>query len=221
MKKKAILSMVGVAALMMLLALTQDDGSLQMLRQQLADLGLRVDRLEHAAGISNSGGGTDASAASSTAGAPAHSMMLVSVHIANVSPKNANEIAQLQQQCGALMNTVNASANAAAGAVGNAISNNDATYSRGGVSGWDNRGASGSERTAGGGFGFAQQAGDISTEDRYATLHAVKLQQLQALQQAANTPKQIILGHDANVIYTLNTKYDLTEARTTFRSALP
>jgi hypothetical protein len=108
------------------------------------------------------------------------------------------------------MNTVNASADKSASDIGNAISNNDATYSSGGVSGWRGS-AGGTERTAGGGMGVAQTAGDIETEQRYATLHAIKLKQLQQMQDAANTPKQILIGHDAQTIYTLNSKVDLSE----------
>jgi hypothetical protein len=40
----------------------------------------------------------------------------------------------------------------------------------------------------------------------------MKLQELQALKDAANTPKQILIGHNANVIFTLNSKVDLSDA---------
>jgi hypothetical protein len=201
--KKMLTGALGGGALVVLLALTQDD-PLQAIRAAVAELGLRIDRLEHA-----SGKGDTASTADTAA---VRSMVLVSVHIANKNPDQSEEIAELQQQCAALMNTDNASADAAAGAIGSAISNNDATYARGGVSGWGNRSAGGSERTAGGGFGVAQQAGDLETEQRYATLSAIKLQELQALKDAANTPKQILIGHNASVIFTLNSKVDLSDA---------
>jgi hypothetical protein len=205
MKKSRILIVaMGLGAVMMLMALAQDD-QLLPLREAIANLTLRVEKLESGA----SGGGS----ANTSGGAPApagRSMVLVSVHIANVSQDDSEEIAQLQQQCGALMNTVNASADKSASDIGNAISNNDATYSSGGVSGWRGS-AGGTERTAGGGMGVAQTAGDIETEQRYATLHAIKLKQLQQMQDAANTPKQILIGHDAQTIYTLNSKVDLSE----------
>lgn len=204
--KKPVIGLLGVGALMGLLALAQDD-PMQSLRDTVAELGLRVSRLEAAAGV----GGGGAGASGATAVNPARTMVLVSVHLSNHGANNAQEIADLQQQCDALMNTVNASADAAAGAVGSAISNNTATYQRGGVSGWRGS-AGGSERTAGGGLGFAQQAGDTETEARYATLHAIKLQQLQALQAASNRPLQILIGHNARVVFTLNSRIDLTEA---------
>ena len=201
--KKFLYGMACAASLLILLAFTQDD-PLQAIRAAIAELGLRVDRMEHADGKGDTATTQDAAAV--------RSMVLVSVHLTKVNEDTTQEIADLQAQCAALMNTVNASADASAAAIGTAISNNDATYARGGVSGWGNRSAGGSERTAGGGFGVAQQAGDVETEQRYATLHAIKLQQLQALQDSANTPKQILLGHNANVIFTLTSKVDLTDA---------
>lgn len=208
MKKSKMLAMaMGLGSVMMLLAFAQEDPMLAV-REMIAQLTLRVDRLEAASG----GGAGGATNAQGGATAPAgRSMVLVSVHIAGVSQDDADEIAALQQQCAALMNTVNNSADSAAGAIGTAISNNDATHSRGGVSGWRG-GAAGSSSTAGGGFGVAQTAGDIETEQRYATLHAIKLKQLQGLQDAAKTPKQILIGHNDTVIFTLNSKVDLTQS---------
>lgn len=205
-KSKMLVFAMGLGAVMMLMALAQEDPLLAV-REMVANLTLRVDRLESAAGA---GGG--ASNAQGGASAPAgRSMVLVSVHIASVSQDDADEIAQLQQQCAALMNTVNASATSAAGDIGSAIANNDATHQRGGVSGWRGS-AGGSSSTAGGGFGVAQTAGDIAVEQRYATLHAIKLKQLQTAQDNAKTPKQILIGHNDQVIFTLNSKVDLTEA---------
>lgn len=204
-KSKMLVFAMGLGAVVMLMALAQEDPLLAV-REMVANLTLRVDRLEGAAG--GSGASTGQGGASAPAG---RSMVLVSVHIASVSQDDADEIAQLQQQCAALMNTVNASADSAAGAIGNAISNNDATHQRGGVSGWRGS-AGGSSSTAGGGFGVAQTAGDIATEQRYATLHSIKMQQLQTLQDNAKTPKQILIGHDDRTIFTLNSKVDLTEA---------
>ncbi len=204
--KKMLSAAIGAGAMVVLLAMAQDD-PLQSLRQAIADLGLRVDRLEAAAGA----GGSAAQSGTSSAN-PARSMVLVSVHLSKPNEQVEQEIADLQQQCEALMNTVNASADAGAAAIGSAISNNTATYSRGGVSGWGNRSAGGSERTAGGGMGVAQQAGDKATEERYATLHVIKMQQLKALQQSANTPHQILIGHNDSVIFTLMSMVDLTDA---------
>lgn len=206
--KKSVIGVLGVGAVIGLMAVAQDDAS-GSLSDAVAELELRVSRLEAAAGVGGGGGGAGGASAS-TAPNPARTMVLVSEHLSNHGADNAQEIASLQQQCDALMNTVNASADAAAGAVGNAISNNTATYQRGGVSGW--RGSmGGSERTAGGGFGVAQAAGDIETENRYAVLHANKLKQLQALQAASNRPLQILIGHNDRVVFTLNSTVDLTE----------
>ena len=205
--RRIIFCVLAIATLATLMAVTQSDDAIQSLRQAIADMGLRIDKLEAAAGAgggsSNSGGGASAPAA--------RSMVLVSVHIANVPQDQAEEIANLQQQCDALNSTINASADAAAGAIGNAISNNTSTHQRGGVSGWRGSGG-GSSMTAGGGMGVAQTAGDIETEQRYGTLHVIKMKQLQALQDSANTPKQILIGHNDTIIFTLNSKVDLTDA---------
>jgi hypothetical protein len=210
--KKVLICTLILGSLVALLAIAQDDTidqKLAAIRLDVGNLGLRVDRLEAAAGAS--GGGGSANGPSVASASAARSMVLVSVHRTQPTEQDQQEIAQLQQQCEMLMNTVNSSADAAAGAIGTAISNNTATYASGGVSGW--RGSvGGSERTAGGGFGVAQQAGDIETEQRYATLHAIKLKQLQALQDSANTPKQVLIGHNDRIIFTLYSKVDLTEA---------
>lgn len=201
--KKMLTGVLGAGALVVLLALTQDD-PLQPLRAAIAEVGLRVDKLEAAAGD-----GSGASTSGANAQAPARKMVLVSVHNTDKGDADASEIADLQQQCDALMNTVNSKADSVASDLGNA-GGGGVTYVRGGVTGWNESG--GGSAVGGNAAAVAQAAGDRQTEERYATLHAIKLQQLQALKDAANTPNQLILGHDGQTIITLTSKVDLSSA---------
>ena len=57
-----------------------------------------------------------------------------------------------------------------------------------------------------------QVLADQHVENRYATLHAIKKQKLDALQHADAEPKQIILGHDGKTIITLETKHNLSSS---------
>ncbi|MHC5114578.1 MAG: hypothetical protein ACYTGP_09145 [Planctomycetota bacterium] len=45
----------------------------------------------------------------------------------------------------------------------------------------------------------------------YGTMHSIKQRELKAMQRANAEPKQIIVGHDGNVIITLHTKHNLQD----------
>lgn len=190
--KKVLVGALGMGALVVLLAAAQVD-PLAQIRESLANLGLRVDRLEAAAG--GGGGASQSSEATTTT----RKMVLVSVHLSDHSADNADEIAQLTRECSSLMDTINNAADARATDSGAAIGGGS-MYISGGVRGYT---------TAGNAAGAA--LGDAQTEQRYSTIRAVKLKRLKALQDAANRPLQLLLGHNGNVVYTLQSKVDLTE----------
>jgi len=202
--KKLFMGVAILAALVGLMAVAQGDGDTAQLRLEVANLGLRVSKLEHAAGQSprSSGSGEGASAA-----APVRSMVLVSIHQSNHQP-NAEEIAQLKRQCSALMDTVNAAADQKAADFGQPVYT---AHVRGGVRGWRG-GVAGGYTVSNVGAVGRQVRADQHVENRYATLHAIKKQKLDALQHADAEPKQIILGHDGQTIITLETKHNLSSS---------
>lgn len=206
MKRKVLIAALGLSAFAGLMAFTQDD-PLQALRDAIAELGLRIDRLESAAG----GDGAINSTNNANA-APTRKMVMMSVH--NVTNPNVNqeEITELEQQCAALMNTVNNKADSAISEMAQAAGAGGVSYQRGGVDGYDGSGGGSEVGGGGGGGGQAGQAsGDAQVEARYATLHAIKQQKLDALKAAANQPCQLILGHDGNTVITLQSKVNLTD----------
>ncbi len=212
--KKLFMGVAILAALVGLMAVAQgdSDGGIAQLRAELADLGLRVAKLEHAAGQSgrSSGAGQGSSAA-----APVRTMVLVSVHQSNHHP-NAEEIAQLKRQCSALMDTVNAAADQKAADFGQQVYT---AHVRGGVRGWGGAVGGGYTTSNVGAIG-RQVLADNMVENRYATLHAIKKQKLEALQHADAEPKQIILGHDGKTIITWKPSTTCHRSSTTSPSAI-
>lgn len=203
--KKLFMGVAILAALVGLMAVAQgdSDGGIAQLRAELANLGLRVAKLEHAAGQSPQVSATDQG---SSAAAPVRTMVLVSVSETHHHP-NAQEIAQLKRQCSALMDTVNAAADQKAADFGQPVYT---AHVRGGVRGWG--GVAGAYTTSNVGAIGRQVLADQHVENRYATLHAIKKQKLDALQHADAEPKQIILGHDGKTIITLETKHNLSSS---------
>ncbi len=188
------------AFLVPLAAQSGGDSDMQ-LRKQVADLGLRVANLEHAAGKSSVAPGTTVSDA-----APARSMILVSINQSDHSGDNAKEIAQLQRQVTALMNTVNASADQTAADMGQPIYGG---YVRGGVRGWRGGVGGGYATTNAGSIG-RQVIADHEVTNRYSTQMAIQKQKLDTLRHADAEPRQILLGHDGTTILTLETKFNLS-----------
>jgi hypothetical protein len=183
------------------------DRALQQLRQGLADLGLRVSRLEHAGGSS---GATPSAESVSAAAAPARTMIIVSVSQSDHAADNSDEIASLKRQHASLMNTVNAAADQGDEDLGQQAYAGEAG---GGARGWG-RAAGGRYVTTNVGSIGRQVIGDKEMENRYATQAANKKEKLDRLQAAAAQPKQIINGHDKDgkTVFTLETKFNMNSS---------
>ncbi len=187
-------------AFLVLLAAQSEDDAIMGLRKQVADLGLRVSKLEHAGGKSFGGGVGDSPAG------PVRSMILVSISKSDHSGDHAKEIAGLQRQVTSLMNTVNASADQTAADAGQQIY---AGHVRGGVRGWGGGVGGGYSTTNAGSIG-RQVLADQEVTNRYSTQMAIQKQKLDRLRHADSMSRQIVLGHDGNTILTLETKFDLS-----------
>lgn len=188
------------------------DEEFQRVRQELADLGLRVARLEHAGGSASPAPAAAAApaaapASGAMAAAPARTMILISVSLSDHTSDHSDEIASLKRQHAALMNTVNQAADQADEDLGQQIYVGGA---RAGFRGWG-AAAGGGVVTSNVGAVGRQILGDEEMKNRYATQAAIKKEQLDRLQAADSDPKQILLGHDRNgqTVYTLEAKYNL------------
>lgn len=206
--KKAAITVLVLGAMFVLLGFRQGDPiakAVQQLAKEVADLGLRVDRLEHAGGTSAVATG---SGSGSSAAAPLRTMVLVSVSQSDHTADNAAEIDQLKRQSASLQNTVEQYAQQAGADAGQDIY---AGRSSEGVRGY--RGAAGSTVVSTNvGAAGRQVMADKQLENRYSTEASIKRQKLKALQNANAMPRQILHGHDDNTIYTLETKHDLSDA---------
>jgi hypothetical protein len=223
--KNFILCVLALGALGVGLGIAQSDDvdrEIQEVRQELADLGLRVSRLEHASGgvptgtaagpiaaASSSAAGSSA-ASSSSAAAPARTMVLVSVSLSDHTHDNSAEIAQLKRQHACLVNTVNQAANQSDEDLGQQAYVGGAAA--GGV-GWRGAAGGGVVTTNIGSVG-REVLGDDETRNRYSTQAAITEEKLQRLQAADSDPKQILLGHgdDGRTVYTLESKFDLSKS---------
>ncbi len=191
------------AAFVVLLAAQSEDDAIMQLRKQVADLGLRVSNLEHAAGKSSVPAGSQDGSSAAT---PARTMILVSISKSDHSGDHAKEIAGLQRQVTSLMNTVNASADQTAADAGQQMYGG---YVRGGVRGWGAAAGGGYATTNVGSIG-RQVIADHEVTNRYATQMAIQKEKLDRLRHADSMSRQIVLGHDGNTILTLETKFDLS-----------
>jgi len=204
--KKTLVIVAAFASLAFLLTTSAQsqsdagDSDLDKIRLQIAELQLKVSSLEHAAG--KSGGAASGSAAA----APVHTMVLVSINQANHAHDNSQEIASLQRQSDALWNTVNSAAEQTANDAGQQLY---AGHVRGGVRGWGG-GVGGGVTTSNVGAVKRQVEGDKQIEQRYTTQHAITKRKLDALEAANRVPRQILVGHNGETIFTLETKHNLT-----------
>ncbi len=211
MKKQFMIVALSVGltgAFLVLLAAQSEDmmeNAIVQMRKQMADVVLRVATLEHAAGKSFTAAGSDDS---TSAAQPVRSMILVSINKWDHSGDHAKEIAQLQRQVTSLMNTVNASADQTASDAGQPIY---AAHVRGGVRGWGGAVGGGYSTTNAGSIG-RQIIADKEVTNRYSTQMAIQKQKLEKLQRADSMSRQIVMGHDGNTVFTLETKYDLSTA---------
>jgi len=184
-----LISVAMVAALIGLVAVSQDgmvDQQIGQVRKQLADLGLRVARLEHAGGVVPSG--SDGSGADTTS--PARSMVVGGIQVAEGQPMDSDAADDIQDDIDALQRTVNYHVDQAEGSHG---------YYDGGS--YYGGGHAGRERRI-----VSQRA----IANRYATQLAIKKQQLDKMQHAADMITQIIHGHDGETIITLKTMSDMS-----------
>jgi hypothetical protein len=208
--KHFVICALALGALCMGLGVTQfDDVDDEFLRigQELADLGLRVSRLEHASGSASP---APAAAPSAADASPARTMILVSVSLSDHTDDNSAEIASLKRQHASLMNTVNQAADQA-----------DEDFGQQGYVGGAAAGARGWRGAAGGGVVTTnigaigrQVLGDEEMKNRYSTQAAIKKEELNRLHAADSDPKQILLGHDESgqTIFTLEAKYNLSSS---------
>lgn len=195
-----ILFSLGVVGLLaVLVASMQDDPverELAQLRHAVADIGLRVSRLEHGEGVTPRP--VDPGSTASADATVARSMIVGGIQTADNPPPNQDQVDELQDDIDALQKTVNFHENQLDRVAGQ-------TYYAGGY-------------YSGGHYGYnhsvngrnAQETSQRHMADRYATQLAIKKGQLDKLQRAATQPLQIIHGHDGNVIFTLRTKVNLT-----------
>jgi len=186
---KYLVSVTMVAALIVLLAVSQNsmvDQQIGQIRTQLADLGLRVARLEHAGGVVPSW--SDRSGAD--AASPVRSMVVGGIQMVEGQPMDADAADDLQADIDALQRTVNYHLNQAEGAHGYY---DRGSYYGGGVSGRERRITSQRE-----------------IANRYATQLANKKQQLDEMKHAASRVTQIIHGHDGETVITLKTMSDMS-----------
>ena len=186
---KYLVSVAMVAAVIVLLAVSQDsmvDQQIGQIRKQLADLGLRVARLEHAGGVVSSGSGGSGEDATS----PARSMVVVGIQMAEGEPMNPDAADDLQDDIDALQRTVDQHLDRAEGSH---------DYYDGGS--YYGRGRHGADRRI---------VSQRHIANRYATQLANKKQQLEKMQHAANMITQIIHGHDGETIITLKTMSDMS-----------
>ncbi|MCP3902038.1 MAG: hypothetical protein GY715_00255 [Planctomycetes bacterium] len=206
--KRTLIATAVLAPVAVLLAATAQSDPLQdaidTMRVDMANLQLRVSDLEHAAGVAPVSGGQSEPASA----APARTMVLVSINQSLHGQDHAEEIDRLKRECASLMNTVNAKAEDAANDLAQPVY---AAHVRGGIRGWG--------RHVGGGYGSTnvgtiarQHNADRQIESRYATLHSIKKQKLEDLQNADARPRQIIMGHDGDTIISLETKTDLARS---------
>ncbi len=194
--KKRLIGVVVLAGLGILLAVQADDWvqqAIDQLRQEVAGLGLRVGRLEHAAGAS---GGAGPASAGQTVTVPAGtpSMIVDGITQAPNTDDNSQEINQLQQQISSLESTLSQQRDQLSDASGQGIETGTAGQDK-----YTNRGTVDRE--------IASQR---QTVERYATQLGIKKQQLDQLQAANSQPRQIIHGHNPNTVFTLQSKFDLS-----------
>jgi len=192
MKMRLItLSVLGAFVLLLVAAQSEDPVSKELvrLRQDLANLQLRVGRLEHAGGVPVASVSATGSAHDDTK--PVRMMVVGGINQVTAGDDNQDEIDDLQQDIDGLQQTVDVHRDRAEEAIGYRY--------RDGV---------------GGGYGRGSRAGELISQhqisDRYATHLANKKQKLDRLQAAQDQNKQIIHGHDGNTIITLTTKSDLS-----------
>ncbi len=198
---RILLSLSVVGLLGVLVAGMQNDPmeqELAQIRHAIADIGLRVSRLEHADGVP--AGPIDPGSPASAGQPVARSMVLVGIQTADNPPPNQDQINDLQDDIDALQKNVTFHENQLDRVAGG-------TYYVGGY-------------YSGGHYGYNhsvsgrnnQETAQRDMANRYATQLSIKRQQLDKLQQAATQPLQIIHGHDGDVIFTLRTKVNLAKA---------
>ena len=185
--KQMLLGVLLVGAASCLFAAIQENSDIQMVRKQLADVELRVARLEHA-------GGAEGSSRSGGSGAddtnPVRSMVVGGIQTVKGAPMDPDAADDLQDDIDALQRTVNNHLNRAEGEHG---------YYYGGN--YYGRGHSGVERRI---------VSQRHVANRYATQLAIKKRQLETMQHAANKITQVIHGHDGETIITLWTLSDMS-----------
>ena len=182
-----LLGVLLVGAASCLFAAIQENSDIQMIRKQLADVELRVARLEHASGAEGSSrsGGSGADDTN-----PVRSMVVGGMQTVKGTPMDSDAADDLQDDIDALQRTVNGHLDQAEGAHGYY---DGGSYYGGGVSGRERRIVSQREMA-----------------DRYATQLAIKKQQLDAMKHAATRTTQVIHGHDGETIITLETMSDMS-----------
>lgn len=169
--------------------------SVDTLVRQIGDLSLRVARLEHADGATP--GAVDSTHKSSTK-TVARSMIFGGMTTFDNQPADPDQIANLQQEADSLQSTSDYHQDQQAQVAGD-MYNTSAYYSD------DSYGY----RHTNAGRERAEMAQN-QMANRYATEASNKRMKIKELQDAANEPRQLIHGHDGDIVFTLRTMHDLS-----------
>ncbi len=166
------------------------------LAHQVAALDNRLSRLEHASGAAapsqpDASGPGMSSPASATI---VRTMVVDGIATTDHTDDNSDEINQLNRHIGSLQDTVNNQQDQLSNMGGQQIqsvqSGQDISTNRGNVD--------------------RQIDSQRDIVGRYQTQLMVQREQLQRLQNADSQPKQIIHGHEGNIIVTLDSKFDIS-----------
>lgn len=194
----AVLSIVAAGGVLAALGMqVPGDSSLTQLVAQLAArldaLSIRLDNLEQSHGPAQpSGQGVVANAAPQPG--VIRTMVVDNIQPSDHNDDNSEEIHQLQVEINSLQNTVNSQTDNLDHTVGQSVQT------------VENVGGEVSNRSD----IDRQIAGQREQVERYATQLSIKTNELNQLQQAANQPKQILHGHNGQMLIMLQSKFNIS-----------
>jgi hypothetical protein len=196
----ALLSIAAAGGILSAVGMQSGETSLSALvaslTARLDALSVRVDNLERSGG--GGGGGAPAAqgvvASPGPQAAPTRTMIVDNIQPSDHTDDNSDEIHQLTIEVNALQNTVNSASDDLDRTVGT------------GVQTVENVGGEVSNRSD----IDRQTAGQREQVGRYATQLGIKKEQLDRLQAAANQPKQILHGHNGQLLIMLQSKFNIS-----------
>ncbi|MHC5023346.1 MAG: hypothetical protein ACYTGG_05475 [Planctomycetota bacterium] len=197
--RRSILGILVLAAMLALLAAAQnDDGLVQAvakLQKDVASMGLRLDRLEHAGGVPPRAAPDATTPSAAGAAAVAHSMVVGGISTSDTQVDHSEEIDQLQDDVEDMQDTVDYHMDQAEREGGRTF---HSTPYRG-----SNRGSI-----------DRKMISQRNMANRYATEVVNKKQRIRKLQAASNKATQVINGHDGDTIITLRSTVDISSSLT-------